>query len=33
MQRRHGVFAWITLGMLLLGCAAVTKAQVNTGSL
>ena len=33
MQRRHGVFAWITLCMLLLGCAAVTMAQVNTGSL
>jgi hypothetical protein len=33
MQRRHGVFAWITLCMLVLGCAATTTAQVNTGTL
>src|SRR5580658_7162771 len=33
MQRRHGVFAWITLCMLVLGCAGIAKAQVNTGTL
>src|SRR5271168_2057829 len=33
MQRRHGVFAWITLCMLVLGCAAMAAAQVNTAAL
>jgi hypothetical protein len=33
MQRRHGVFAWITLCMLVLGCAATTRAQVDTATL
>jgi hypothetical protein len=33
MQRHHGVFAWITLCMLVLGCAATTRAQVDTGTL
>ena len=33
MQRRHGVFAWITLCMLVLGCAGLAMAQVNTGTL
>ena len=33
MQRRHGVFAWITLCMLVLGCASSAMAQVNTATL
>jgi hypothetical protein len=33
MQRRHGVFAWITLCMLVLGCAGMAAAQVNTAAL
>lgn len=33
MQRRHGVFTWITLCMLVLGCAGIAKAQVNTATL
>jgi hypothetical protein len=33
MQRRHGVFAWITLCMLVLGCAEMAVAQVNTATL
>src|SRR5271155_193275 len=33
MQRRHGVFAWITLCMLVLGCAGMAEAQVNTATL
>lgn len=33
MQRRHSVFAWTTLCMLVLGCAALTRAQVNTATL
>lgn len=33
MQQRHGVFQWITLCMLVLGCAAMTMAQVNTATL
>jgi hypothetical protein len=33
MQRRHGVFAWITLCMLVLGCAGMVTAQVNTAAL
>src|SRR5580692_13036779 len=33
MQRRHGVFAWITLWVLVLGCAVTTRAQVDTGTL
>jgi Carboxypeptidase regulatory-like domain/TonB dependent receptor len=33
MQRRHGVFAWITLCMLVLGCASSAVAQVNTATL
>jgi len=33
MQRRHGVFAWITLCVLVLGWAATAAAQVNTASL
>src|ERR1700674_4020760 len=33
MRRRHGVFAWITLCMLVLGCAGMAKAQVDTATL
>jgi hypothetical protein len=33
MRRRHGVFAWITLCMLVLGCASMAKAQVDTATL
>jgi hypothetical protein len=33
MQRRHGVFRWITLCMLVLGCVGIAKAQVNTATL
>src|SRR5580704_18378149 len=33
MRRRHSVFAWITLCMLVLGCAGIARAQVDTGSL
>ncbi len=33
MKRRHGVFRWITLWLLVLGCAATTKAQVSTATL
>src|SRR5580693_29603 len=33
MQRRHGVFAWITVCMLVMGCAGVAMAQVNTATL
>jgi Carboxypeptidase regulatory-like domain len=33
MQRRHSVFAWITMCMLALGCAALANAQVNTATL
>ncbi|MGC2832506.1 MAG: TonB-dependent receptor [Candidatus Acidiferrum sp.] len=33
MQQRHGVFQWITLCMLVLCCAAMTMAQVNTATL
>jgi hypothetical protein len=33
MQRRHGVFAWITLCMLMLGWAAAATGQVNTATL
>src|SRR5580704_2647119 len=33
MRQRHGVFAWITLCMLVLGCAATTRAQVDTATL
>lgn len=33
MLRRHGVFAWFTLCMLVLGCGATTMAQVNTATL
>ena len=33
MQRRHGVFAWITLCLLALGCAGIAGAQVNTATL
>src|SRR5580704_4520823 len=33
MQRRHGVSRWITLCMLVLGCAGMAKAQVNTATL
>jgi Carboxypeptidase regulatory-like domain/TonB dependent receptor len=33
MQRRHSVFRWITLWMLVLGCAAMAKAQMNTATL
>src|SRR5580658_5941222 len=33
MQRRHGVSRWITLCMLVLGCAGIAKAQVNTATL
>src|SRR5580658_8473818 len=33
MQRRHGVFRWITLCMLVLACAGIAKAQVNTATL
>ena len=33
MQRRHGVFAWITLCVLMLGGAALAAGQANTASL
>lgn len=33
MQRRHRVFQWITLCLLVLGCGFMTKAQVNTATL
>ena len=33
MQRRHGVRKWITLCMLVLGCASMAMAQVNTATL
>ncbi|MGB2623836.1 MAG: TonB-dependent receptor [Candidatus Acidiferrum sp.] len=33
MQQRHGVLRRITLCLLVLGCAAMTKAQVNTATL
>src|SRR5580700_6927231 len=33
MQRRHGVFRWITLCVLVLACAGIAKAQVNTATL
>ncbi len=33
MQRRQGVFAWITLWMLVLGWAGTATAQVNTATL
>lgn len=33
MQRRHGVFGWITLCLLVPGCAALAMAQVNTATL
>src|SRR5580704_8719556 len=33
MQRRHGVFRWITLCLLVLGCAGSAMAQVNTATL
>jgi len=33
MQRRHGVFRSITLCMLVLGCAGMAQAQVNTATL
>src|SRR6266481_6238011 len=33
MRRRHGVFAWITLCLLVLGCAGIATAQVNTATL
>src|ERR1700676_742026 len=33
MRRRHGVFAWITLCMLVLGCAGMAEAQVDTATL
>ncbi len=33
MQRRHSVFAWITLCLLVLGCVSMAKAQVNTATL
>ena len=33
MQRRHGVFAWIMLCMLVLGCTGLAMAQINTGTL
>ncbi len=33
MQRRHSVLAWITLCLLVLGCASMAKAQVNTATL
>ena len=33
MQRRHGVFAWFMLCALVLGCAAMAAAQVNTATL
>src|SRR5580704_9644984 len=33
MRRRHSVFAWITLCMLVLGCASSAVAQVNTATL
>ncbi|HTQ59779.1 MAG TPA: carboxypeptidase regulatory-like domain-containing protein [Candidatus Solibacter sp.] len=33
MQRRHGVRIWTTLCMMILGCASMAKAQVNTATL
>ena len=33
MQRRHSVFARITLCLLALGCAGIAGAQVNTATL
>jgi hypothetical protein len=33
MRQRHGVFAWITLCMLVLGCAVTARAQVDTATL
>lgn len=33
MQRRHGVFTCFTLCLLVLGCAALLNAQVNTATL
>lgn len=33
MQQRHGVLAWITLCLLVLGCGGLATAQVNTGTL
>jgi hypothetical protein len=33
MQRRHSVFAWFLLCVLVLGCAAAATAQVNTATL
>ena len=33
MRQCHSVFAWITLCMLVLGCAATTRAQVDTATL
>jgi hypothetical protein len=33
MRQRHGVSAWITLCLLVLGCAATTRAQVDTATL
>jgi Carboxypeptidase regulatory-like domain len=33
MRQRHSVFAWITLCLLVLGCAATTRAQVDTATL
>jgi Carboxypeptidase regulatory-like domain len=32
MGRRQGVFAWIRLCLLVLGCASMASAQVNTAS-
>ena len=33
MQRRDGVFPWVTLCLLVLGCAGIARAQVNTATL
>lgn len=33
MQRRHGVLACLTLCLFVLGCVAISAAQVNTASL
>ena len=33
MRQRHGVFAWITLCMLVLGCAMTARAEVDTATL
>lgn len=33
MQQRHGVFVWLALCLLVLGCAGLATAQVNTGAL